>query len=155
PAAARLAAALGQGRHRHAGELEAGSGRHHPDLGVGRRGEEEVSAGFQDAQAVPAYGLAEQVRRPDFPGTKIRRGDMKKLTALALGGAALVAACKSPPTQEQKSSVDYGPKPENYEQVIREYMRTRVNMDGVIFEFKGGPKPLYQQDTVMRPLQYG
>lgn len=82
---------------------------------------------------------------------------MHKLTAfmLALAAAALVAACKAPPTKEEKSSVDYGPKPENHEQLIREYMRTRVNMDGVIFEFKGGPKPLYQQDTVLRPLQYG
>jgi hypothetical protein len=69
--------------------------------------------------------------------------------------AALAAGCKAPPTQEQKSSVDYGPKPENYEQIIKEYMKTRVNMEGVIFEFRGGPKPLYQQDTVLRPLQYG
>jgi hypothetical protein len=73
----------------------------------------------------------------------------------ALAAAALVAACKAPPTMEQKSAVDYGPKPENYEPLIREYMRTRVNMEGVIFEFKGGPKQLYQQDTVLRPLQYG
>ena len=82
---------------------------------------------------------------------------MPKLTALvfALAVAVLVAACKQAPTREEKSSVDYGPKPENHEQLIREYMRTRVNMEGVIFEFKGGPKPLYQQDTVLRPLQYG
>jgi len=82
---------------------------------------------------------------------------MPKLAALvsALAVVVLVAACKAPPTKEETSAVDYGPKPENNEQLIREYMRTRVNMDGVIFEFKGGPKPLYQQDTVLRPLQYG
>jgi len=69
--------------------------------------------------------------------------------------AAAAAGCKAPPTKEQTSSVDYGPKPESYETIIKEYMRTRVNMQGVIFEFRGGPKPLYQQDTVLRPLQYG
>jgi hypothetical protein len=72
----------------------------------------------------------------------------------AVAVAVLVAACKAPPSKEQKSAVDYGPQPENYEQLIREYMKTRVR-DGVIFEFRAGPKPLYQQDTVLRPLQYG
>lgn len=82
---------------------------------------------------------------------------MRKIFAIvfACALAALAAGCKAPPTQEQKSAVDYGPKPENFETVIKEYMRTRVNMEGVIFEFRGGPKPLYQQDTVLRPLQYG
>jgi len=82
---------------------------------------------------------------------------MPKFTplVLALATALLVAACKSPPSKEETSSVDYGPKPENHEQIIREYMKTRVNMGGVIFEFKGGPKPLYQQDSVWRPRQYG
>jgi hypothetical protein len=74
---------------------------------------------------------------------------------LAIGStAALIGGCKAPPTKEEKSAVDYGSKPENYEQIIREYMKTRVK-DGVIFEFRAGPKPLYQQDTVLRPLQYG
>ncbi len=82
---------------------------------------------------------------------------MRRIVAIvfACALAALAAGCKAPPTQEQKSAVDYGPKPENYEAIIKEYMRTRVNMEGVIFEFRGGPKPLYQQDTVLRPLQYG
>jgi hypothetical protein len=68
--------------------------------------------------------------------------------------AGSIPGCKSPPTKEEKAAVDYGPKPENYEQIIREYMKTRVK-EGVIFEFRAGPKPLYQQDTVLRPLQYG
>jgi hypothetical protein len=82
---------------------------------------------------------------------------MRKFVAIvfACALAAAAAGCKAPPTKEEKSGVDYGPKPENYEVVIKEYMRTRVNMEGVIFEFRGGPKPLYQQDTVLRPLQYG
>ncbi len=82
---------------------------------------------------------------------------MRRIVAIvfACALAALAAGCKAPPTQEQKSAVDYGPKPENHEAIIKEYMRTRVNMEGVIFEFRGGPKPLYQQDTVLRPLQYG
>jgi hypothetical protein len=82
---------------------------------------------------------------------------MRKFVAIvfACALAAAAAGCKAPPTKEEKGSVDYGPKPENHETLIKEYMRTRVNMQGVIFEFRGGPKPLYQQDTALRPLQYG
>src|SRR5208282_471305 len=48
---------------RDAGELETRTGRHHPDLGVGRGREEEVSAGVQNAQALPAHGDAAEVVR--------------------------------------------------------------------------------------------
>ena len=77
----------------------------------------------------------------------------KKLTlfVLALAAAALVAACKAPPTKDEKSAVDYGPKPENHEQLIREYMRTRVNMDGVISladPSESGQTPLQVRITV-------
>jgi len=46
---------------RHAGELEAGPGRHHSDVRVRRRRQEEVSAGLQDAEAVSAHGRAAEV----------------------------------------------------------------------------------------------
>jgi hypothetical protein len=76
------------------------------------------------------------------------------VTAVLL--AAITAGCKSPPTQEEKSSVDYGPRPDNYEQVIREYLKTRIkDPASAVIDFRSGPKPLYQQDTFLRPLQYG
>jgi len=70
--------------------------------------------------------------------------------------ATTLAGCKSPPTKEEKSSVDYGPRPENYEQIVREYLKTRIkDPASAIVEFRAGPNPLYQQNTILRPLQYG
>jgi hypothetical protein len=83
---------------------------------------------------------------------------MGRKTALVVASIAfvLLASCKSPPTKEQKDSVDYGPRPDNYEQVIREYLKTRLNDPAsAIIDFRSGPKPLYQQETFLRPLQYG
>jgi len=50
--------------------------------------------------------------------------------------AALIGGCKSPPTQSEMAAYDYGPRPEKY-------------------EFKAGPKQLFQQETALRPLRYG
>jgi hypothetical protein len=77
------------------------------------------------------------------------------LLAAAFLAATLVAGCKSPPTKEEKSAVDYGPRPDNYEQILREYLKTRIKDPTAIVEFRAGPKPLYQQETFLRPLQYG
>ena len=54
------------------------------------------------------------------------------------------------------SAVEYGPRPENHEKLIRDYLSSRlVDPAGAIVEFKAGPKRLYQQDTALRPRQYG
>ena len=47
-----------------AGELEAGRGRDHRRLGLRRGREEEVPAGLEDAQAVPAHRRAAEVALP-------------------------------------------------------------------------------------------
>ena len=55
--------AHGEAQGRHAGELEAGRGRHHRARGLRRRGEEEVPRRLEDAEAVPAdRAAAEAVR---------------------------------------------------------------------------------------------
>ena len=70
---------------------------------------------------------------------------------------ALLAACQSPlPTREELAALDYGPRPEDYEKIARDYLRTRlVEPDFALIEFKAGPAPLYQKDTVLRERQYG
>jgi hypothetical protein len=70
--------------------------------------------------------------------------------------AWLAAGCKAPPTQAETSAVDYGPRPDNYEDIIREYLNIRLR-DPVSakVEFKAGPFQMYQQDTLLRPLRYG
>jgi hypothetical protein len=70
---------------------------------------------------------------------------------------ALLAACQSPlPTRDELAALDYGPRPEDYEKIARDYLRTRlVEPDFALIEFKAGPKPLYQKETVLRDRQYG
>src|SRR5436309_15953320 len=70
--------------------------------------------------------------------------------------AALIGGCKSPPTQSEMAAYDYGPRPENYEKLIRGYLWPKLLDPGsAIVEFKAGPKQLFQQETALRPLRYG
>jgi hypothetical protein len=70
---------------------------------------------------------------------------------------ALLAGCESQPlSREELAALDYGPRPEDYEKIVRDYLRTRlVEPDFALIEFKAGPKPLYQIETVLRARQYG
>jgi len=71
--------------------------------------------------------------------------------------AVLLGGCDtSPPTKEQKESVNYGPKPDDYQQIIRDFLRNRLtDPTAAILDFKAGPSQLYQKVTVVRGLQFG
>jgi hypothetical protein len=60
---------------------------------------------------------------------------------------ALLTGCQSPPpTPEQIAALDYGPRPEAYEAIVREYLRPRLSEpDFALIELKAGPAPLYQR----------
>ena len=79
------------------------------------------------------------------------------LAILGFGAAtAMLGGCATPPTKEQMSSVDYGPRPDNYEQIIRDYLRNRLtDPTAAIIEFKAGPTQMYQKDAGFRDMQYG
>jgi hypothetical protein len=63
--------------------------------------------------------------------------------------AALTGGCKNPPTQAEMAAYEYGPRPDNYEKLIRDYLFNKLLDPGnAIVEFKAGPKQLFQ-------LQYG
>jgi hypothetical protein len=69
---------------------------------------------------------------------------------------ALLAACQSPLTREQIAALDYGPRPDNYEQIVRDYLRPRLNEPSfAVIEFRAGPAPLYQKDALLNERQYG
>jgi hypothetical protein len=73
------------------------------------------------------------------------------LTSVLLGGCST-----DPPTREEVESVNYGPRPDNYEQIVRDYLRYRLtDPTSAIIEFKAGPTQLYQKDTFIRELQFG
>src|SRR5260221_7006436 len=89
-------------------------------------------------------------------GTPMQRIAMF-LAILGVGtAAALTSGCKNPPTQSDMAAYEYGPRPENYEKLIRDYLFNKLLDPGnAIVEFKAGPKQLFQQNTALRSLQYG
>ena len=81
---------------------------------------------------------------------------MRRRTA-ALVAPLLFAACQSPPfTPEQIAALDYGPRPDDYENIVRGYLEARVNDPAfALIQIEAGPAPLYQRDTLSRQRQYG
>jgi len=65
---------------------------------------------------------------------------------------ALLAGCQSPPlSREEIAALDYGPRPEAYETIVRDYLRPRLSEPSfALIELKAGPAPLYGRDR-----QYG
>jgi len=59
----------------------------------------------------------------------------------------LFAGCQSPPlSPEEIAALDYGPRPEAYESIVRDYLRPRLSEpDFALIEFKAGPAPLYRK----------
>ena len=77
----------------------------------------------------------------------------------AAASIALVslAGCQSPPlARAEIAALDYGPRPEDYEKIVRDYLKARlVEPDFALIEFKAGPRPLYQKESLLRARQYG
>jgi hypothetical protein len=74
----------------------------------------------------------------------------------AIFAAVFVAGCKVPPTQQEMSAVDYGPQPDNYQQIVLDYLKPRLtDPAAAIVEFRAGPRQLYQQDTALRGRTWG
>ena len=91
---ARLASAHGQAQGVHAGELEAGRGRHHRGIRVGRRGEEDVSGRLESAEAVHPNRPAAEVIDRDGP---------RELRALPLALPCATAALQSRASRRMNS----------------------------------------------------
>src|SRR5258706_573748 len=79
------------------------------------------------------------------------------LAILGVATAAVVTGgCKSPPTQSEMAAYEYGPRPDNYEKLIRDYLFNKLLDPGnAMMEFKAGPAQLFQKETVLRARQYG
>ena len=69
----------------------------------------------------------------------------------------LLAGCQSPPlSPEQIAKLDYGPRPENFRDVALKFLKPRLmEPNYALVEFKAGPSPLYQNQTLSRERQYG
>ena len=78
------------------------------------------------------------------------------IVGLGVMTAWLGGCSTNPPTREEQESVIYGPRPDNFEQIVRDYLRNRLtDPTAAIIEFKAGPTQMYQKDTVIRDLQFG
>jgi hypothetical protein len=68
----------------------------------------------------------------------------------------LVAACDTTVTKEEMATAEYGPRPEHWQDEIRNYLSLRLaDPKEAKVEFRAGPKLLYQRGTVLRGEQYG
>ncbi|HEY6720287.1 MAG TPA: hypothetical protein VI363_01500 [Burkholderiales bacterium] len=83
------------------------------------------------------------------------RRPIRVLVAASIASA--LAACQAPmPTAAELAALDYGPRPANYEQIVRDYLKTRLaEPEFAIVEFKTEPKPLHQKEAVLGDRQYG
>jgi len=78
---------------------------------------------------------------------------MKRLVLIV---ALLLVACDTTVTKEEMETADYGPKPERWQDEIRNYLSLRLNdPKNALVDFKAGPTKLYQRGTPVRGEQYG
>jgi len=78
------------------------------------------------------------------------------ITAAMTLAAILVGCDTSPPSKDLLESVNYGPKPDNYQQIIRDYLRNRLtDPTAAIIDFKAGPTQMYQKSAAGRDVQFG
>jgi hypothetical protein len=85
---------------------------------------------------------------------------MKKAIALSLAAAAAsllsLAACDTTVKKSELESVDYGPRPERWQEEIRNYLSIRLtDPKAAIVEFRAGPEKLFQRETPVRKQQWG
>jgi hypothetical protein len=69
----------------------------------------------------------------------------------------VLSGCQSPPLNEdQIAALDYGPRPQNHEKIVRDYLATQLNDPlYAVIELKAGPERLYQRNTLLRERQFG
>ena len=93
PARDRFAADDRQAPRRDAGRLETGRGRHHRRLGQRRRGQDDLSAGLEIAEALyPDRAAAEVTAHVAIAGTNGRSARERRLIALAIRPATQASA---------------------------------------------------------------
>lgn len=82
----------------------------------------------------------------------MRRG-AALLFAVLIGS---LGACQAPLTREQIAALDFGPRPDDYERIIGDYLKPRlVEPLYARIELKTDPKPLYQKEALARERGYG
>jgi hypothetical protein len=85
-----------------------------------------------------------------------QRADALRRSAAAALVAVALAACAAPLTRDQIAALDYGPRPENYAQIVRAFLQPGlVEPEFARIEFKNEPRPLYQEQAFLYERGYG
>ena len=75
---------------------------------------------------------------------------------LALFLAALLAACSTTVSKEELASTNFGPKPERWQEMIKEYLDPRIPDPKVArITFRTQPQQFLQRETPLRARQWG
>ena len=70
--------------------------------------------------------------------------------------ALVLAGCDTTVTKQEMATAEYGPKPANYQEEIRSYLKLRLtDPKDALVEFRAGPTQLYNRGTPVRGEQYG
>ncbi len=87
---------------------------------------------------------------------RLPRADALGRTAAVALVAAAFGGCAAELTREQVAALDYGPRPENYAQIVRDFLRPKlIEPEFARIEFKTEPRPMYQAQALLRERGYG
>jgi hypothetical protein len=77
--------------------------------------------------------------------------------AIVMIAALLASACDTTPvSKEEANMVNYGPKPDHWQESVKSYLKLRlVDPTAAIIEFRTQPQQLYQRKMTLRDVQYG
>ena len=68
----------------------------------------------------------------------------------------VLAACQTGVSKEELASVNYGPKPERWQEEVKSYLGIRVPDAATLqLEFKNEPQQMVQKETAVRDRQWG
>ena len=70
--------------------------------------------------------------------------------------AMILAGCQTGVSKEELASVNYGPKPDGWQQEIRSYLGIRVpDASTMQIQYKSEPQQMVQKETAVRDRQWG
>lgn len=68
----------------------------------------------------------------------------------------LLAGCAGGVSQSELASVNYGPRPDNWQQAVRDYLEPRIpDPRAAIVTFHAAPQQMVQKETPLRGRQWG
>jgi hypothetical protein len=68
----------------------------------------------------------------------------------------LASCAPAPVTRDEVAGLDYGPKPERWQEEIRSYLKLRLtDPKDAIIEFRTEPAQMYQRKVGLRDMHYG